>query len=310
MPKALKITLCIILAFSVLITAIPSIVYTIRGSLKSTALPDGFTKSLSENAYENEGNLRIMSSNLLVHYESWGGTPAKPRAKKYIEMLNTYTPDVIGIQEMSDEWFCLLGSNLPNGYKMINKTITGLFIRMTAMIYNSNTLNLIDSGEFGFEQGDNPRLRRIVWGVFESKETGKRFAVTNTHFDLIREGREAEFAEIMEYQRERTISFSNELKEKYDCPVFSTGDFNTMEDTELTNEVDIPAIYNSLAQSLVDAKYEAKTQICGNAQAWEYPSYDHIFMNGEASVNTFAVLSYDYFTDMSDHYPIIADVTV
>lgn len=310
MPKALKIIICAVLVLCILITAIPSIVYAIRGNLKGTALPDGFTKSLNENAYENAGDIRIMSSNLLVHYESWGGTPARPRAKKYIEMLNTYMPDIIGIQEMSDEWFCLLGRNLPDGYKMLNKTMTGSLIRMTAMIYNSSTLELIDSGEFGFEQGDNPRLRRIVWGVFENKETGKRFAVTNTHFDLIREGREEEFTAIMEYQRDKTISFSNELREKYSCPVFSTGDFNTMEDTEFTNEVDIPAIYNSLAQSLVDTKYSAEKQLCGNAQAWEYPSYDHIFMNGEAKINAFAVLSYDYLTDMSDHYPIIADVTL
>lgn len=137
-----------------------------------------------------------------------------------------------------------------------------------------------------------------------------RFAVTNTHFDLIREGREEELTAVMESQRNETIRFSNELKEKYSCAVFSTGDFNTMEDTEFTAPVDIPAIYNSLAASLQDTKYAARIQVCGNAQDWDYPSYDHIFLNGKAKIEAFGVLSYDYLSDMSDHYPIIADAAL
>lgn len=310
MDKAIKIIICSVIVLCILIAAVPTAVYTARGSLKSKELPSGFADAIKADAYEKIGSVRIMSSNLLVHYESWGGLPAKPRAKKYIELINTYKPDVIGVQEMCDEWFCLLGRNLPSEYKMINKTATGSFIRMTALIYNSSTLNLIDSGEFAFENGDNARLRRIVWGVFEEKQSGKCFAVTNTHFDLIREGREEELTAVMESQCRKTIDFSNELNKKYSCPVFSTGDFNTMENSEFTNPVDIPAIYYALAGSIQDAKYTAKLQACGNAQNWDYPSYDHIFINGNASIEAFGVLSYDYLSDMSDHYPIIADAAL
>ena len=29
---------------------------------------------------------------------------------------------------------------------------------------------------------------------------------------------------------------------------------------------------------MTDAKFSCKTQACGGKQAWDYPSYDHIFL--------------------------------
>ncbi len=34
-------------------------------------------------------------------------------------MLELYSPDVVGIQEKSDIWYCLLRNNLPKKYKML-----------------------------------------------------------------------------------------------------------------------------------------------------------------------------------------------
>ncbi len=39
----------------------------------------------------------------MINYENRGGTPAKPRAKQYTALPEAYKPDVIGVQEMSDE---------------------------------------------------------------------------------------------------------------------------------------------------------------------------------------------------------------
>lgn len=51
-------------------------------------------------------------------------------------------------------------------------------------------------------------------------------------------------------------------------------------------------------------------QSCGGKQAWDYPSYDHIFIKGGARADTFALLSYDCLAEMSDHYPIFADIAL
>lgn len=310
MKKPLKIILCVFAFICIILATVPTTVYLSRGDIRNIEIPNDFSQGLKENCFENTADVRIMSSNLLVHYDSWGGKPAKPRAKQYIELVERYKPDVVGIQEMCDSWYCCVKHNLPDGYKMLYPFSTGAFVRMTAMIYNSDTLNLIDKGSFAYEQGDNPRLRRVIWAVFEVKKTGERFAVTNTHLDLLREGREEELTLVMESQAEELSRCIDSLSQDYACPIISVGDFNTMEDTPYTKEIDIPDIYNTLAEKYTDAKFSSKKQVCGNAQEWEYPSYDHIFINGEAASDTFALLSYDYLTEMSDHYPIFADISI
>lgn len=162
MKKKTKMILSIILSFCLIVSLVPTAIYFIRGNYSSAALPDGFENSVSFDAFENTADARIMSTNLLVRYASWGGLPAKPRARQYIELLKAYSPDVVGIQEMCDSWYCLLKNNLPDNYKMLFPFSDGVFVRMTSMIYNSDTLTLIDSGNFKYSQGDNPRLRRVV----------------------------------------------------------------------------------------------------------------------------------------------------
>lgn len=305
-----KALIAIPLCAALLMAAVPTAVFLIRGNNSGVQLPEGFEEELSAKAFDNSADVRVMSSNLLVHYKSWGGTPAKPRAKQYTKMLELYNPDVVGIQEMSDGWYCLLRNNLPKKYKMLFPFSSGALVRMTAMIYNSETLTIVDSGNFKYKECDNPRLRRVVWAVFETKSSGKRFAVTNTHFDLLRDGREVELTEVMRSQEKELAAFADELRDKYNCPVMCVGDFNTMEDTPETREIDIPEIYNALAADMTDAKFSCKTQICGDKQAWDYPSYDHIFINGDARADAFALLSYACLSEMSDHYPIFADIAL
>ena len=309
MNKKTKISLIFIVLIVCAVMISPVIVYNVRGDISNVELPQNFKEKMAEDFFENTGEIRIMSSNLLVDYKSWGGLPAKPRAKEYLQLLDTYKPDVIGVQEFCEGWFCAVNHNLPNGYKLLHSFTTGTLVRMSAMIYNAETLDVVESDTFSYEMGD-PRLRRVVWAVFEIKKTGKRFAVTNTHLDLLRDGQEKELTHVMRSQRDELLNCIEEIVEKFDCPVFSTGDYNTAEDTPKTNETDIPEIYNSLTESLVDTKYVSKNQVFGTEKDWKYPSYDHIFMKGNAEINSFCLMSYDYLTDMSDHYTIFADISL
>lgn len=277
-----------------------------RGYIKNEELTPEFSAALQQvEAPKNPQEVRIMSSNLLVHYKSWGGTDARPRAKMFFEMLNTYAPDVVGLQEMSDQWYSCIMQN-KGSYKMLFPASTGVLVRMTSMIYNTETLNLIDKGQFAYEEGDNPRLRRAVWGVFEHKETGEKFAAISTHFDLIREGREEEMLAFMQSQAKQITELSDKLKEEYGVPVFCIGDFNSMNDS--TDIMSAPSIYNDLADKLTDAKDIAPQKLSGDALGADEPTWDHIFMNGDAEISRFAVLSPAEFEKMSDHFPIFADV--
>ncbi|MGN1417820.1 MAG: endonuclease/exonuclease/phosphatase family protein [Acutalibacteraceae bacterium] len=283
----------------------------VRGGIDRFPLPDGFSQGLAQIDSEKETNeVRIMTSNLLVHYKSWGGTDANPRAKMFVEMVNTYQPDVIGLQEVSDEWFACLMRN-KGSYKMLYPVSTGAFLRMTALMYNSDTLTLLDKGQCKYDQGNDARLRRAVWGIFENKQTKDRFAVISTHFDCIRTNEEELMLSYMETQTKQIVEISNNIKEEYGVPVFCIGDFNTMNPGEGVDPImDAPEIYEELCKSLTDTRLIADEKASGDALDADAPTWDHILLDGDAQINRYAVVSPEVLSDMSDHYPIFVDVEI
>ena len=92
--------------------------------------------------------------------------------------------------------------------------------------------------------------------------------------------------------------------------VVLVGDFNTRDDKYVTDKRkdDYLKIYNGLSQNLSVAKDTAKHKLTGNMCEYNHPLYDHIFYLGDVEVDTFCVLSYDYLQQLSDHYPIFADI--
>lgn len=281
----------------------------IRGNINKYSLPTAFQESLQQVSAEREkDNIRIMTSNLLVHYKSWGGTPAKPRAKMYFEMLDTYKPDVVALQEVCDEWYsCILRNK--GSYEMLFPLTTGTLFRMTSLIYNTDTLDLIAKGQEKYDECDDARLRRLVWGVFEDKNTKEQFAVISTHFDLIRPDREDEMLSMMRSQKEQIIKLSEQLKDEYDVPVFCTGDFNAMNNGG-DPIMDAPIIYDELCEKLTDTKDIAKEKQSGDAFGVDDPTWDHIFVKGDAEIMRYAIVSPKALSEMSDHYPIFADIKI
>lgn len=230
----------------------------IQGGIGKYDLLDGFESGMQQvDSTKQNDEVRIMTSNLLVHYKSWGGSDARPRAKMFFEMVNTYQPDVIGVQEVSGQWFNCLMRNKGN-YDMLYPVSTGALMRMTALMYNTKTLNLIDKGQMKYDEGNNARLRRAVWGIFESQETGKQFAVISTHFDCIRKNEEELMLSYMKTQVKQINEISDSIKEEYGVPVFCIGDFNTMNPGEgVYSVMDASEIYADLCQTLTDTRLVA-----------------------------------------------------
>lgn len=306
--KVVSLSICAALALGISGTCVGAY---IRGGIDKYALPDGFDQAMQQvNSTKQNNEIRIMTSNLLVHYKSWGGTAARPRAKMFFETVNTYQPDVIGVQEVSGQWYdCLIRNK--GSYKMLYPVSTGAFLRMTALMYNTDTLNLIDKGQIKYDEGNDARLRRAVWGIFESKATGKQFAVISTHFDCIRENEEAQMLSYMETQTRQIYEISESIKAEYGVPVFCVGDFNTMNPGKGVDPImDAPEIYEALCKTLTDTRLVAAEKISGDALEADAPTWDHIFLNGEAKINRYAIVSPQALSDMSDHYPIFADVTI
>lgn len=310
--KAVKTAAIVLSAAIITVIAVGGIVYNIRGSLPKDNLPAEFTDKLKNDDAEkkNTTDTRIMSANLLVHYESWGGTDAAERAKMFIEVLNTYSPDVIGAQEVCDQWFCCLNKNMPEKYKFINGVKTGLFSEFTTIIYNSDTVKIVEKGSEKLTNGTDRRTRRIEWALFERIDNGKQFIAVSTHFDLLHENKIAEELPILQSQAEHLSAFTETLSKKYNCPVILTGDYNSMEDTLKTRDVDAKEIYIYLSEKLTDVKKSALRAKSGNGWSLSEPVYDHIFLKGDCDVTLFRLLSDLSFSEMSDHYPIFADFDI
>lgn len=309
MKKLIKIPIVLICLAAIGIGTFIGAV-NIRGNYDDYILPNGFEESIknSDSSRDENTYARIMSSNLLVNYESWGGTDARRRAKMFSMVLDTYKPDVVALQEMSDQWYCCLTKNR-GSYKLVYPLSSGMLVHMTGLMYNSDSVTMLDYGRMEYSQGDNPRLRRIVWGLFEDNETKKQYIVTSTHFDLIREGKERDELRVMNTQAQEQLTLIEELQNRFDCPVFSCGDFNAMDNGGYNNEYFAPSVYNTLADTLTDTKYVAQLKTHGDERDTDAPTFDHIFLNGNATINRYAILSDTVMQQMSDHYPIFADVS-
>lgn len=309
MKKFLKIITAAVACLVVVAIVAIAAFYLQRGNTKKVELSSEFQSGISaaDGSRDASTQARIMSANVLVHYPSWGGLPAKPRSKMFFAAMEKYNPDVIGLQEVSDGWFSCLQQN-GGKYKFISPLETCIFIKMTAIMYNTETVNLIEQGKMTFTEGDNPRLRRVVWGLFENKESGKRYVVTSTHFDLVRQDIEEEELAVMSSQAEEMFKLVEDLNKKYDCPVFSTGDYNAMENGDQNGVFDAPTIYEKLSETLTDTKYIAEKASSGDASSLQMAVYDHIFLKGNATVKQYKLMSETYMKPVSDHFFIFSDV--
>lgn len=292
-------------------------------------------------------DLRIMSFNALVHIKSWGGEEVEPRAVQAIAMINKYLPDVIGLQEVCSDWNKYLNANLDN-YKMLHGKRNVFSYNYSPIIYNADKLELLSDGYKLFTERGNDVCRSVTWGVFKRKSDGKVFAVTNTHFDLIREDYEKWF-NIMQSQANELLEIISDIVGEQDCVVYSCGDYNSMDASEEYQAVNsvgeqlgktaASEIYYKIANgdytgeksikalNICDTKYiEGISRRAGHSRFFKNgdvddlsrpmegnilaPSYDHIFMSNSkgSEIISFTLLSEDIYKAMSDHFPIFIDV--
>ncbi|MEG1609223.1 MAG: endonuclease/exonuclease/phosphatase family protein [Clostridia bacterium] len=299
-------------------------------------IPTNEMLSLTDNnfAKSNADDVRIMSSNVLVDIKGWGGEPVLNRANRLAIAVKQYLPDIIGAQEFNKTWYKQFSPMIEDvGYKVIKEKNTAFLENRSPIIYNTNTMTLIEHGIHKYSQGDNNGCRVASWAVFEKNSNKAKFAVISTHFDFVTKSIEKQKLEIMNTQKKELIEQVNIIVEKHKCPIFVTGDFNAMEQREqylesqyygaVSKEVAASSIYNSLCAELEDAKYAInikKFDVGGGLianGAWDSPTWDHIFFKGKASVTSFAILSSVYFQRyeddrdrVSDHLPIFADFQI
>lgn len=317
MKGKIKGVVAVILIMAIAATVLVACVNT---DLSGYSYPEGLEEALSSYDFSRaqDSDVRVASFNMLVHMESWGGTPVPPRAKIFLKVLDEVKPDVIAAQEMSSDWYKVLGENMGDEYVALQPKIDLLNKNKTPVIYNTDTLLLIESGYSAYSVGDENGCRAVTWGLFTVKATGKYVLVTSTHLDLIRSGKEEKELEIMNKQADELLSKIDELYARYSCSIIACGDYNSMESGEVEDNSGkvqgvyaAEQIYAKLSAALTDVKYKEGLCILNSDENKKFaPTWDHIFLKGDAKAEKFYILDNDVFEQMSDHYMIFADFTL
>ena len=257
---------------------------------------------------KNKNTIRVMTFNLLVHYPSWGGKPVHERADDFFELRDGYLPDVLGVQEMCGDWYSEICDN-KSPFKFAAPLKTAFPQKMTALIYNSDTVEIIDSGSFAFSDTLNFRARRIVWGVFKFKKTNDIFTVVNTHLNFLETTEEEDNFFRQSRQVNELYNATKELYSDYPYPIIILGDFNAKKRDVYHNSVIRSGSYGILNSVYTDAQDLAENKFFGENAYLGNSLNDHIFIKGELYVKNIALLSQNAFSELSDHYPLLADIT-
>ena len=278
---------------------------------------------------ENGGDVRIMSNNVWdcnsnkPAWEALGeDCSAKNRAIGLAATYMAYAPDVICLQEMSILMIGYIRKHLKdNGfaYDLLTYTV-GSDADNTCILYRTDTLNLLDKGHHEYTYGNNGGSKSYTWGYFEQKATGKKFAALSTHMWYKSESAEPGSNKHRENQAAEIVAEMDKVIEKYGCPVFVMGDFNTRTNSEAFRVFLNGGFKNTYQLASVYADNHQGRHSCnadgfaleGSPGTYTGDAIDHILLKngGETKIYTFDHARPYFYIKLSDHYPVFVDATL
>lgn len=273
--------------------------------------------------------LRFMSNNIwwcennTKNWEARGeNCSAEHRAKGFARVYDETAPDVIGIQEAGGLLLGHVMAALLSGTKIPYAQLWG---RDTPIIYRADKFELIDSNhdiypeEFDGYEGsfNNLNTKSYCIAVLRAKEDGKTFIFATTHLWYKSEEQQAGSDKARAYQLGLLMDKIDELKAKYNCPVFMMGDFNAYYES-LAVKATLDRGYVHAYHLATDYRDEKSGyHVCN----WDrYEGYDDPKTFNEAidqfmvkdapegSVKRFDRFCPEYYYPLSDHFPVIVDV--
>ena len=270
---------------------------------------------------DNTSDVRVMFNNILGNCNDTTH-PVVHRTKSVSEMLTSYHPDVLGLQECSPKSrstniVAVLGRY---GYKEVSaKATNSNGNNYTPIFYNPNTVKVIECG-YDYYTGtfNDGGSKSLTWAVFEVIATGKRFAVCSTHFFYQSEAGEGRV------ENAKTIAARcKAIYDQYKIPVIIGGDLNTKLGTAPFNYLKDNGLIDIRANSTEWSKikghhsYPEFSEKLGYYDVYYTPnssygdSIDHAFCYGNETVtfDRYHVVTEPFALMSSDHCPIIVDFT-
>lgn len=256
-------------------------------------------------------SINVMSFNIRYDNPDDGINIWEYRKESVAFLIESYKPDILGIQEalynqiefLSEKLntYCYTGVGRDDGEK------EGEF---SAIFYNFDKFDLIETNTFWLSHNpDKPGIdwgaccnRIVTWAAFKEKSSGKIFFHFNTHFD--------------HQSKNARINSATLLAEKINelagvSPVVVTGDFNsTSKSEEFLLLLEKASLKNCRDFS---GNLELKTDdttFNGFGASTDKVIIDHILIN-HGFYSTFYKIVYDKMYDkfISDHYPVLTKIT-
>ena len=255
---------------------------------------------------------RAMTYNILAEYPSWGTyLTVEQRSEAFNAVIDAYSPDVVGIQEVSEQWYVEIPKRYEGKYSFVfPRTPDDKFINMSTVWYKNEKFELVDSDLQYFSYRGPNKIRLVTWAVLKDKDTGKKLAFLNTHWMFYRPGDE----ERRSHSEENAVIINKVMADHPDVAyAFSTADYNTKLDHEfianftrdahLVNSLDLAREAGTLkndAGGCTKPGTERKTQSGG--------PIDHIFVTNNMQICAYETILWNCVEHVSDHSPKYADI--
>lgn len=280
--------------------------------------------------YYGDADLRIMSSNVWYNkgQNTWYGTGENSsdqyRFRDLAKVYLAYTPDVLALQELMPTYYFsgLLQKEINKGgrhYEFVDGYMTYYVPRNhTPVLYNTDTVELLDSGSHVFAYGSNMDTKSYTWGYFKEKKTGYKFIVFSTHLWWKKESAKAGSTQWRIDQMTEICKEANQLIKEHKCSCFVMGDFNCK-----SSATEFQTMFNYHFEDCHEAATEYASNSSGryicnitsfsykpNAGTYKKNSIDHIVVK---NLKKARILSYNYalpnfYGKLSDHAPVYIDI--
>ncbi|MBR6535462.1 MAG: RICIN domain-containing protein [Clostridia bacterium] len=251
---------------------------------------------------------RIMTMNMLWY----SSLPDETRYNKFIEFINYYSPDVIGLQEC-----CITNMNkfIPMlkaaGYTVIQQEVfSGTYDCNTVpLAYKTSKFTCVEKGWKQLPGGS--KFFGVTWAVLKDKTTSKKLAFSTSHF--YNEGVLADKVIIRQDNTKMVLSITNDIINKHNCPVINMGDFNMRSFDEAYHlMVDSGILNDSRFVSFRESLMIRTGHSLGSTVPSEgSPSrtIDYFFTTSNVNVLRTRTITNMKSATSTDHSPVYADVS-
>ena len=266
------------------------------------AMSKKICKKLNELTVGGDEMLSVMTQNVRCADDGIGKN-VDDRKVRLKQLVEDYSPDLLGTQEVTKKWVGILEEYFGAEYGMLGHSRDGETAttgEWNMILYKKDRFDLVESGTFWLtdtpdtlSMTEGAKCYRIcTWAILYDKVAAREILFCNTHLDHSNDTVRGE-------QAVRLMNFIEQYKGQY--PIFLTGDFNTTPGK-------VP--YNTVTAALADTHKKAAnaSEVSGTFHNYLKPEKEIdfcFFDDALAEALVYRIQSDDYKGYVSDHYGVI-----